>query len=746
MATTLVLPLFYQKKKRILFFVEAVLQLYATKTVIMSSSLQGEQLHGIVFYSSPVLRMKSDIQKSCKQGRLKEVLNILNGMEYGGILIDSFTYAYSLQACVNKKALPEGKALHAFMIQTGFRPCIFLNTKLVIMYANCGSPVDARQILDKMPERNVVSWNAMIAAYSRRGHGEEALRLLHQMQRAGIQPDQFTFASVLPACGSLAALEHGREVHNDIIRNGFESDIVVANTLIDMYDKCGSIESAHHVFDRMPRRNVVSWTAMIAAYASHGYGKEALSLFSQMETARTQPNHFTFASILPACADMAALEHGKEIHENIICSGFQSDVFVGSALVDMYIKCGSIDEASKVFNKMPERNAFSWTAMVAGYSQNGQVDDAFKLFHKMPERDAVSWTAMIAGYAYNGHFNEALMVFQQMLVTCVKPNPVTFVSVLPACANLAALEHGKEVHKDLIRNGFQFDILLGNALVDMYAKCGSIEDARKVFDEMHERVVVTWNSMIVGYAMHGFGEEALQVFQQMQYSGMKPNHVTFVGLLSACCHAGLVDVGCQYFDRMDQDYQITPAMEHYGCMVDLLGRAGCLNEAHDFINKMPLKPNAVVWGSLLGACRIHINIELGQQVAEHLLELEPENAAHYVLLSNIYAASGRWDGVVKVRKMMKNKNVRKVPGYSWIELERLAGETKETWYVLDTNVVLHDVEDQQKEHFLCHHSEKMAIAFQLISMFSGIPVQTVKNLLVCSDCHSPTKFISKNFG
>eukprot|EP01018_Ginkgo_biloba_P032090 Gb_22770 [translate_table: standard] len=713
-------------------------------------------------YSSPELKML------CKQGRVKEALHILHGADQG---VGSSIYASLLQVCVDNKVLPEGKLTHAHIIQTGFK-CqdIFLENTLLNIYAKCGSLVDARRVWDRMPKRNVISWTVMIAAYTRHGFAVEALTLFYQMQRSGIQPDPCTFSSVLPACANMAALEQGEEIHEEIIRSGFQSNVFVGNALIDMYAKCGIIESARMLFDsmqernvvswtvifagyahnghideamklfrKMPERNVVSWTAMIATCAKHGRGEEALTLFYQMQQSGIQPNQFTFASVLSACANVAALEQGKKIHEEILRSQFQSNVFVGNALLDMYAKCGSIKnarnvfdrmpqrdvvswnamiagytqnghlkEAVKLFRKMPEQNVISWNGMITGYAQNGQVDEALKLFQKMPEQDVVSWNAMIAGYAQNGHGEKALKLFRQMQLTGLKPNSETFTIVLPTCADLAALDEGKEVHEVVIRSGYQSDVFLGNTLVDMYAKCGSIEDACHVFNKMPVRNVVSWTSMIVGYAVHGCGKEALQLFEQMRHSGTHPDHVTFLGVLSACCHAGLVDEGWQYFDCMSQYYHITPAKEHYGCMVDLLGRAGRLDEANQFINEMPIKPDAVVWGSLLGACRIHTNVELGKCAAEHLLELDPENGAHYVLLSDIYAAAGRLDDIEKVWKRRKDRKIKKKRGCSWIvvnkkanaflvrdrshpqiekiyaKLERLSGQMKAAGYVPNT--------------------------------------------------------------
>eukprot|EP01018_Ginkgo_biloba_P008631 Gb_28772 [translate_table: standard] len=682
-----------KKKKKFHVFQEFMVRFQGTKGTLATIALPGESPHATNISNG----ICEDVRSLCNEGRLKEALDVLYLMNDQNFKPDAFTYASLLQVCLIKKALREGKLVHAHMIDTGFKPDIFLGNKLVVMYAKCGSLVDARRLLDEMPKRNVASWTPIIAAYSKHGHDEEALALHYQMQQTGIQPDQFTFATILPVYANLAVLEHGKKVHQDIIRSGFESDIFVGSALVDMYIKCGSIDNARHVFDKMPRRNVVSWTAMIAGYAQNG----------------------------------------------------------------------NVDQAMDLFQKMPERNMFSWTVMITGFAQSGYVDEALKLFQKMPERNVVSWNAMIGGYTQNGNFNDALKLFRQMQLTGLKPNLVTFASVLPACANLAALRKGKEVHDGILRSGLESDIFVWNALVDMYAKCGCIEDACKVFGEMPTRNVVSWTAMILGYAMHGCGKEALRLFEQMQLSGTKPNNVTFVGVLCACCHAGLVDDGWQYFDSMSRDYHMAPGVEHYCCMVDLLGRAGRLHEAQDFINKMPITPNAAVWGSLLAACRVYMNIELGECVAERLFESDPHNDAHYVLLSNIYAAAGRWVGVERVRNMMKDRRVKKTPGCSWIEinnevytfltgdrshiqsdkifakLKALSGMMKEAGYVPDTHFVLQDVEEDQKEQILFRHSEKLAIAFGLINTHPGTPLRIVKNLRVCGDCHSATKFISK---
>jgi len=569
-----------------------------------------------------------DLRRLCKQGRLKEALRILYGMRS---CVDSFTYGCLLQACIKKKVHSEGKTIHTHMNESGVMADQFLGNMLINMYIKCGSLADARRVFDEMFERNLYSWTVLIAAYSKDGFAKEALALFHQMQKTGIEPNQFAFASVLPACTKLAALKQGMQIHEEIIKCGFESDAFVQSALLDMYTKCGSIENARHVFDKIPQPDDVTWAAMIAGYVRNGRLEEALDLFQRSP---------------------------------------QRNVSVWNSMIGGYVQSGLVDEAFELFRNMPERNAISWNSMITGYAQNGFVDEAYGLFQKTPEPNVVSWNAMIAGYVRNGRNVEALNLFWEMRRAGVKPELKTFSSVLAACGNLAALEQGIEIHQEVIKSGLQCDVFVESALVDMYAKCGCIEKARSIFDKMYQRNIVSWASMIGGYAMHGSGKEALKLFEQMLHSGLNPNQVTFLCVLSACCHAGLVEEGRKHFDSMSDSYNITPTMEHYGCMVDLFGRAGLLDEAQNFINKMPVEPNAVVWSCLLGACRKHNNVELGEYVAGRLFELDPENATPYVVMSNMYASACRWDDADNVRRSMKDRGVRKIPGWSWIEVDK----------------------------------------------------------------------------
>lgn len=478
-------------------------------------------------------------------------------------------------------------------------------------------------------------------------------------------------------------MEYARQLFDEIA----QPSVVPWTILIAGYIQMGSGEKALELFWQMPERDLVSWTVVISGFAQNALAGEALKMFSLMRRTGMKPNEFTLASVLKASASLAALEHGKMLHAEILKFGFESHVFAGTAIVDMYSKCDL-------------------------------MEDARKLFEKMTKNSAVLWSSMISGYTQNGHGEEALRLFRGMQETCNGVNEFAFSSVLRACGDLAVLEQGKQFHASAIKTGFESNTYVGSALLDMHSKCGSIEDACQLFDELPHRNLVSWNAMIVGCAQHGRSKAVFTLYKQMQLAGFKPDQVTFVGILFACAHIGLTEEGHYYFDSMYRDYGISPRLEHYTCMVGLLGRVGHLHEAEDLINKMPFEPDSVVWRTLLAACSIHGDMELGKRVAEFVLELEPQDDASYVLLSNIYAAAGRWEDVAKTRKLMKAIRVRKNAGCSWIEvknsvhtfktgdrshpqteeiyatLERLACQMRDVGYIPDTSFVLQGMEEQ----------------------------------------------------
>lgn len=556
------------------------------------------------------------------------------------------------------------------------------------------------------------------------------------------------------------------QIHAFLLRHGMENHPVLNFKLQRSYSSLGHLQHSITLFRQTETRNVYFYTTIIHSHTISGLHNEALAYYIQMLSEYVEPNAFTFSALLKGCP----FESGKSLHCQAIKLGFDLDTYVRTALVDIYARHCDVISARKLFDTMPERTLVSLTAMITGYAKNGNVDEARALFNGLDERDVVCWNVMIDGYTQYGRPNEALDLFRHMLLSKVKPNEVTMLSILSACGQLGALESGQWVHSYMQNNGISISVLVGTALIDMYSKCGSLEEARMVFDGMKFKDVVAWNSMIVGYAMHGFSQEALELFKDMRRKFLQPTDITFIGILNACAHAGLVSEGWGFFRSMEDEFGIDPKIEHYGCMVNLLGRAGHLEEAYELIKNMSIDSDPVLWGTLLGACRLHGNLNLGEEIVKFLVEHDLANSGTFVLLSNIYAATGNWDGVARVRAKMKETGLQKEPGCSSIEVnnkvhEFLAGDlnhpkSEKIYKMIDemnewlkaqgyspmTNTVLHDIEDAEKERSLEVHSEKLAIAFGLISTKSGRTIKVVKNLRICMDCHTVAKLISKITG
>ncbi|KAF3450351.1 hypothetical protein FNV43_RR06431 [Rhamnella rubrinervis] len=496
---------------------------------------------------------------------------------------------------------------------------------------------------------------------------------------------------------------------------------------------------AHLVFSQIRSPNIFTWNTMIRGYAESENPSPAIEVYNHMHVTSIEPDTHTYPFLLKAIAKLTDIKHGEKIHSIALRNGYESLVFVQNSLVHMYAACG-------------------------------QAESAHKMFELMPERDLVAWNCVINGFALNGRPNEALMLFRDMSFEGVYPDGFTMVSLLSACAELGALALGKRAHVLMLKVGFSSNLHANNSLLDLYAKCGSIKEAQQVFNEMEERNVVSWTSLLVGLAVNGFGEEALELFKKFEKERMVPTEITFVGVLYACSHCGMVDEGFNYFKRMKEEYGIVPKIEHHGCMIDLLGRAGLVKEAYDYIQKMPLQPNAVIWRTLLGACTVHGHLALGEVARTQLQQLEPGHSGDYVLLSNLYASESRWSDAQKVRKTMLSEGVWKTPGYSLVELgnrvyefimgDRSHERSEETYamlaeitkllrlegYVPITANVLADIEEEEKENALSYHSEKIAIAFMLVNTAPGTPIRIVKNLRVCTDCHVAIKLISKVYG
>lgn len=607
-----------------------------------------------------------------------------------------------------------------------------------------------------------------------RGHASSsdpvsALKLYVCMISVGVLPNSYTFPFLLKSCVKLKAFREGQQIHGHVLKLGYDLDVYVHTSLVSMYAQNGRLEDAHKVFDKsshrdvvsytalitgyaskgyirnarkmfdeIPMKDVVSWNAMISGFAETGYYKEALELFKEMMKANVRPDECTMVTAVSACAQSGCMELGRQVHSMIDHHGFGSNLNIANALIDLHSKCG-------------------------------EVEIACGLFEGLSFKDVITWNTLIGGYTHMNLYKEALLLFQEMLRSGESPNDVTMLSVLPACAHLGAIDIGRWIHVYIDRKlkSAANASTLRTSLIDMYAKCGDIEAAEQVFNSMLHRSLSSWNAMIFGFAMHGKADAAFDLFSRMRKNGTEPDDITFIGLLSACSHSNMLDCGRHVFRTMTRDYNITPKLEHYGCMIDLLGHSGLFKEAEEMINTMPMEPDGVIWCSLLKACKIHGNLELAESFAQNLINVEPENPGSYVLLSNIYAAAGRWNEVSKIRALLNGKGMKKTPGCSSIEIDSVVHEfligdrfhprnreiygmleemevlLEEAGFVADTSEVLQEMEEEWKEGALRHHSEKLAIAFGLISTKPGTKLTIVKNLRVCRNCHEATKLISK---
>ena len=563
------------------------------------------------------------------------------------------------------------------------------SNRLITRHVRSGDLNSALRVFEGITFKTTITWNSMLAGYSsRRGKINEARQLFDRIP----EPDVFSY-----------------------------------NIMLSCYLHNADVQSARLLFDQMPVKDTASWNTMISGFSQNGMMDQARQLFLVMP-----------------------------VRNNISWN----------AMISGYVESGDIHQAKQLFEAAPVKCVVASTAMITGFMKFGKIELAENYFEEMPTKNLVTWNAMIAGYVENCQAENGLKLFKRMVESEFRPNPSSLSSVLLACSNLSALGLGKQIHQLVCKSPISSNITAGTSLLSMYCKCGDLEDAWKLFLVMPQKDVVTWNAMISGYAQHGGGDKALYLYDKMKDEGTKPDWITFIAVLSACNHAGFVDLGIKYFNSMVRDYGVEARPDHYTCVVDLLGRAGKLVEAVDLIKKMPFKPHSAIFGTLLGACRIHKNLELAEFAARNLLSLDPDSAAGYVQLANVYAAMNRWDHVARVRRSMKDNKVIKTPGYSWIEvksvvhefrssdrihpelafihekLNELERKMKISGYVPDLEYALHNVGEEQKEQILLKHSEKLAIAYGLIRIPLGTPIRVFKNLRVCGDCHTATKYIS----
>ncbi|XP_052489606.1 putative pentatricopeptide repeat-containing protein At2g01510 isoform X1 [Gossypium raimondii] len=650
---------------------------------------------------------------------------------------DPVTFATLLSGCNDAEADNELVQVHGLVLKLGYHSSIIICNSLVDSYCKTDHLDFASRVFEDMPERDSVSFNALINGFAKDGLTEDAITLFLQMQNLGFKPSDFTFAGVLSAAIRLNDLAFGQQIHGFLVKTGFVGNVFVGNALLDFYSKYDCLVEAGKLFDEMPDLDGISYNVIITCYAWSGQHEEAISLFRELQFTGFKRRQFPFATMLSIAANVLDLQMGQQIHTLAIVTTADSELVVGNSLVDMYAKCGRFEEAEKIFRSLAKRSTVPWTAIISGYVQRG--------FHE-----------------------EGLNLFNEMHKAGVRADQATFASILKASANLASLSLGKQIHSFVIRSGYMSNVFSGSALLDMYAKCGSIKDSIQLFQDMSERNIVSWNALISAHAQNGDAKTTLDSFEKMVQSGFQPDSVSFLSVLSACSHCGLVQEGLRYFRTMTRIHNLVPKKEHYASMVDMLCRSGQFNEAEKLMDEMPFDPDEIMWSSVLNSCRIHKNQELARKAADQLFSMEVlRDAAAYVSMSNIYAAAGQWDNVGKVKKAMRERGIRKVPAYSWVEIrhklhvfsanDMLHPQMEEIWkkiemlskqmekegYKPDTSCALHDVDENIKIESLKYHSERLAIAFALISTPEGSPILVIKNLRACTDCHAAIKVISK---
>lgn len=577
----------------------------------------------------------AQILHHCKSGALFDAIKLLNSIDSNGTSLKKpILYASLLQTCIKVPSFNHGLQIHGHVVKSGLETDRFVGNSLLSLYFKLGPDFDeTEKVFDTLFVKDVISWTSMITGYIKIGKPNNALELFWKMLGFDVEPNGFTLSAVIKACSELGFLRLGKCFHGVIIVCGFDSNHVISSALIDMYGRNNESMDALQLFDELLAPDTICWTSVISSFTRNGLYEEALGFFYLMRKKHGfLSDGYTFGTVLTACGNLGRLKQGKEAHSAVITSGLCGNIFVDSSLVDMYGKCGLVDDSQRVFDRMLVRNSVSWSALLGGYCQSGNFETVIRIFRQMEETDLYS-----------------------------------FGTVLRACAGLAAVRMGKEVHCQYVRRGGWRDVIVESALVDLYAKCGSIDFAYRIFAHMSVRNLITWNTMICGFAQNGRGGEALGIFHEMIKKGTDPDYISFIGVLFACSHAGLVNEGRKYFSVMTEEYGIKPGIEHYNCMVDLLGRAGLLVEAETLIENADCRDDSSLWVVLLGACTTCTDAVAAERIAKKMMELEPDNHLSYVLLANVYRAVGRWSDALKIRRLMKNRGVKKMTGKSRIE-------------------------------------------------------------------------------
>ncbi|KAL6131062.1 hypothetical protein ACLB2K_069440 [Fragaria x ananassa] len=724
----------------------------------------------------------------------------------GGVVFDSRVLCFVLKLCGNLKELWLGLEMHAYLIKRGYDLDVYLNCALINLYGNCLGIESANRLFDEMAKKEDMLWDEVIKLNSKNGRWLKVLELFRSMQLTFAKPNSATIINALQACGKMRALNEGKQIHGYVLRWELKSSLAICNSLVSMYSRNDRLELAKAVFDSMNDHNLSSWNSIISSYAAlgclndawivynkmesssnvkpdivtwncllsghslHGLYQDVLTIMKRMQDAGFKPNSSSVTSVLQAVTELCFLKHGREIHGFVIRNGLDYDVYVGTSLVDMYVKNNCLSCAHIVFDNMNNKNIFAWNSLISGYAMKGRHKEAIAAIHRMKSSgltpNVVSWTALISGCSQNENHAASLKYFVQMQKEGIKANFVTISGLLKACAGLSLLRKGEEIHCFSIRIGLVEDVYVATALIDMYSKAGNFRSAYEVFRMIKNKTLASWNCMIMGFATYGSAKEAISLFNEMCGAGLQPDAITFTALLSGCKNSGLVDEGWELFDSMSTDYNIAPTIEHFSCMVDILARAGYLDEAWDFIQTMPLKPDATVWGAFLASCVTHKNLEFAETAAKNLFELEPHNPANYVLMMNLYSMSNRWEDVERLKDLMKKVGVKHSPVWSWTQIDQkihmfsaegkahpdlgeiyfemynLICEMKKLGYEPDISRVCQNIDVVEKKKMLLSHTEKLAITYGLMKMKNGKPIRVVNNTRVCSDCHTAAKYMS----
>lgn len=705
-----------------------------------------------------------------KVSREIEAVELFFEMRGSGIEPNEYSFVALLTACIRSQNLELGFQVHALMIKLGYLDCTYVVNALMGLYSKCGSLDFVIELFNCLPKRDIASWNTVISGLVKESMYARAFELFNDMQHTDcLRVDYITLSTLLTAC-SECSVRRGQELHAHALRIGYENNLSVNNALIKLYTRRGSIKSvmalfekmlvrdaftwnemitaymesglvdmAEELFNHLPEKNAVLYNALLAGFCQNGEGLKAIAFFYRMVKESIDFSDFTLTSVANACGLLMERRSSEQIHGFILKSGCEPNDCIEAALLDMCTRCGRMEDAEKIFRRLPLKHdrLIALTSMLRGYAQNGQPEKAISLFFE---------TQL-----------EGLVV-----------DEVASATILGVCGTLGILKLGENLHCHALKHGFLSDVVVGNAIISMYAKCGDLEDAVKVFDLMPSRDLCSWNSLLAGYVLHRRGDEALDTWLKMERLGIAPDSFTCLHIISAYRHTttNLVNRCQSFFFSMQSAYGVMPTSEHYACLVSVLGYWGLLEEAEETINTMPFEPKPSVWRALLDSCIMHMNSTMGKRVIKKILSIEPQDPSTFILKSNLYSASGRWQCSEIVRAEMREKGFHKIPGQSWIicqnklhsffardrshlqskdiysGLDILILECMKAGYTPDTSYVLHEVEEYQKKDFLFHHSAKLALTYSLLMTKPGKPIRVMKNILLCGDCHTFFKFVS----